>query len=332
MTELMKAMPRKKMPLPPNGLPLRMGRARVLVVGDVMLDRYWFGEVNRISPEAPVPVVKVDRVEERLGGAANVARNVAALGAKASLLSVVGHDEAGGRLRQLLKNEHIAARLHTDATVATTVKLRVIGRQQQLLRADFETPPSHEVLASKLRDFERLLKSCDVVILSDYGKGGLAHIARMIALARRHGKPVLVDPKGEDYSRYRGATLVTPNRAELRAVTGGWNNEAALTAKAQSLRQRLGFSAMLVTRSEEGMTLYRRGSRLHVMAQAREVYDVSGAGDTVIAVVGVMLAAGHGLEDAVRIANRAAGIVVGKFGTAVVHPDELFPPAQGGKS
>jgi rfaE bifunctional protein kinase chain/domain len=303
-------------------------RARVLVVGDVMLDRYWFGDVDRISPEAPVPVVKIDRVEERPGGAGNVARNVAALGAKASLLSVVGRDEAGRRLRQLLKSAHIAASLHNDATVATTVKLRVIGRRQQLLRADFETLPGHEVLASKLQDFQRLLKGCDVVILSDYGKGGLAHIARMIALARRHGKPVLVDPKGEDYSRYRGATLVTPNRAELRAVVGGWSSEAALTAKAQNLRQRLGFNALLVTRSEEGMTLYRRGQRLHVPAQAREVYDVSGAGDTVIAVIGAMLAAGQGLEEAVRIANRAAGVVVGKFGTAVAHPDELFSSAQ----
>jgi D-glycero-beta-D-manno-heptose-7-phosphate kinase len=306
----------------------RLRRARVLVVGDVMLDRYWFGEVNRISPEAPVPVVKVDRVEERPGGAANVARNASALSAKTSLLSVVGRDEAGRSLRQLLKQEGIAASLHDDATVATTVKLRVIGRQQQLLRADFETVPGHEVLASKLKDFRRLLKGCDVVILSDYGKGGLTHIARMIALARRAGKPVLVDPKGEDYSRYRGATLITPNRAELRAVTGGWSSEAMLNGKAQALRRRLGLGGLLVTRSEEGMTLYRRGGRLHVPAQAREVYDVSGAGDTVIATIGVMLAAGEGLEQAVRIANRAAGIVVGKFGTAVTHPGELFPPQE----
>ena len=311
-----------------NDLPAQIRRARVLVAGDVMLDRYWFGEVSRISPEAPVPVVKIDRVEERPGGAATVARTVAALDAKASLLSVVGRDEAGRCLRQLLKRDRIAASLHDDATISTTVKLRVIGRRQQLLRADFETLPSHEVLASKLKDFERLLKSCDVVILSDYGKGGLAHIARMIALARRHNKPVLVDPKGEDYSRYRGATLVTPNRAELRAVIGDWSSETALTTKAQNLRQRLGIGAMLVTRSEEGMTLYRRGSRLHVPAQAREVYDVSGAGDTVIATIAVMLAAGQDLESAVRIANRAAGIVVGKFGTAVVQPDELFPPAR----
>lgn len=324
----MKKTPRKKTLPPRNRLPAQIRRARVLVAGDVMLDRYWFGEVSRISPEAPVPVVKVDRVEERPGGAANVARNVAALQAKASLLSVVGRDEAGRRLRQLLKQDRIAASLHDDATISTTVKLRVIGRRQQLLRADFETPPSHEVLASKLKDFERLLKRCDVVVLSDYGKGGLAHIARMIALARRHNKPVLVDPKGEDYSRYRGATLVTPNRAELQAVVGGWSSETALTTKAQGLRQRLGIGGILVTRSEEGMTLYRRGSRLHVPAQAREVYDVSGAGDTVIATIAVMLAAGQDLESAVRIANRAAGIVVGKFGTAVVRPQELFPPGE----
>lgn len=320
-------MRQKKTSSPSDRLSSQMRRARVLVAGDVMLDRYWFGEVTRISPEAPVPVVKIDRVEERPGGAANVARNVAALGAKVSLLSVVGRDEAGRCLRQLLKRDRITASLHDDPGIVTTVKLRVIGRRQQLLRADFETPPSHEVLASKLKDFERLLKSCDVVILSDYGKGGLAHIARMIALARRHNKPVLVDPKGEDYSRYRGATLVTPNRAELQAVVGDWNSETALTTKAQKLRQRLGIGAMLVTRSEEGMTLYQRGSRLHVPAQAREVYDVSGAGDTVIATVAVMLAAGQDLESAVRIANRAAGIVVGKFGTAVVQPDELFLPA-----
>lgn len=325
----MKTTAQKKTTSPSWRLSAQVRRARVLVAGDVMLDRYWFGEVNRISPEAPVPVVKVDRVEERPGGAANVARNVAALSAKASLLSVVGRDEAGRCLRQLLKRDKIAASLHDDPTISTTVKLRVIGRRQQLLRADFETLPSHEVLASKLKDFERLLKSCDVVILSDYGKGGLAHIARMIALARRHKKPVLVDPKGEDYSRYRGATLVTPNRAELQAVVGGWSSETALTTKAQNLRQRLGINAILVTRSEEGMTLYRRGSRLHVPAQAREVYDVSGAGDTVIATIAVMLAAGQDLESAVRIANRAAGVVVGKFGTAVVRPDELFPPAQG---
>ncbi|MBM3373339.1 MAG: D-glycero-beta-D-manno-heptose-7-phosphate kinase [Betaproteobacteria bacterium] len=310
-------------------LPSAVRRARVLVVGDVMLDRYWFGEVSRISPEAPVPIVKVDRIEERPGGAANVARNVSALGAKAALLSVVGRDEAGRCLKQLLQQEKVVTSLHTDATISTTVKLRVIGRQQQLLRADFETLPSHEVLASKLKDYQRLLKNADVVILSDYGKGGLAHIAKMITAARSRGVPVLVDPKGEDYSRYRGATLVTPNRAELRAVTGGWTSERMLEAKAQALRQRLGLGGLLVTRSEEGMTLYRKDGKLHVPAQAREVYDVSGAGDTVIATIGVILAAGESMDSAIRIANRAAGIVVGKFGTAVVYPQELFAAAEG---
>jgi rfaE bifunctional protein kinase chain/domain len=296
----------------------------VLVVGDVMLDRYWFGEVSRISPEAPVPVVKIGRQEERPGGAANVARNVAALGARATLLSVVGRDEAGRSLQALLRKENIAARLHHDRTIDTTVKLRVIGRQQQLLRVDFETAPSHEILRSKLAEYARLVRRCDAVILSDYGKGGLAHISRMIGLARRHGKPVLVDPKGEDFSRYQGATVITPNRAEFRAVTGGWSSEREFTDKAQRLRRRLKADALLVTRSEEGMTLFERGSRLHVPAQAREVYDVSGAGDTVIATLAVMLAAGSDLAAAVRTANRAAGIVVGKFGTAVAYPEELF--------
>jgi len=302
----------------------QLSRARVLVVGDVMLDRYWFGDVGRISPEAPVPVVKVGSIEERPGGAANVARNAAALGARVSLLSVVGHDEAGTRLAQLLKKEKIAVKLHRDAGLATTIKLRIISRRQQLLRVDFETPPSHEVLASKLRDFARMLRTVDAVILSDYGKGGLTHISKMIALARRAGKPVLVDPKGEEYSRYRGATMVTPNRAEFREIAGGWKNEAELTRKARALRRRLGIDGLLITRSEDGMTLYRAGQRLHVATQAREVFDVSGAGDTVIATLGVMLAAGATAEAAVALANRAAGIVVGKFGTAVATAEELF--------
>jgi rfaE bifunctional protein kinase chain/domain len=308
-------------------IPSSLKAVRVLVVGDVMLDRYWFGEVGRVSPEAPVPIVRIDRTEERPGGAANVARNAAALGVRVTLLSVVGTDEAGRRLQALLQRERIAAQLHRDRGITTTIKLRVIGRNQQLLRIDFETAPSHEVLASKLRDFRRMLRGCDVVILSDYGKGGLAHIARMIQLARRAGKPVLVDPKGEDYSRYRGATLITPNRAELREVVGGWTTEGALTSKAQRLRRRLGATGLLVTRSEGGMTLFQAGGRVHVPAQAREVFDVSGAGDTVIATLAAMLAGGANLEQAVRVANRAAGIVVGKFGTAVVTPEELFGKA-----
>jgi rfaE bifunctional protein kinase chain/domain len=308
--------------------PSSLRKARLLVVGDAMLDRYWFGEVARISPEAPVPIVKIDREEERPGGAANVARNAAALGAQVTLLTVVGQDEPGARLEALLKRERVRVLLHHDRGVRTTVKLRVIGRNQQLVRVDFETLPSHEVLASKLREFERVLDSVDAVILSDYGKGGLTHIARMIGLARRAGKIVLVDPKGEDYSRYRGATLITPNRSEFKEVAGSWKDERELTERAQQLRRKLDSEGLLVTRSEEGMTLFQDGTRFHVGAQAREVFDVSGAGDTVIATLGVALAGGAGMKDAVRLANRAAGIVVGKFGTAVVTPGELFGKAE----
>jgi rfaE bifunctional protein kinase chain/domain len=298
-------------------------RARILVVGDVMLDRYWFGDVDRISPEAPVPVVRVARNEERPGGAANVARNAAALGAPVALLSVVGDDEAGASLERLVAAEGVQPTLHRDAALSTTVKLRVVSRQQQLLRIDFETTPSREVLADKLADYERLLADADVVIMSDYGKGGLTHIARMIELARAAGKPILVDPKGDDYARYRGATAITPNRAELREVVGRWRDEADLTARAQALREDLDLAALLVTRSEEGMTLFEAGGVTHEPTKAREVYDVSGAGDTVIATLAVMLAAGLSMRDAVSVANHAAGIVVGKLGTAVVRPDEL---------
>ena len=298
--------------------------ARVLVVGDIMLDRYWFGEVSRISPEAPVPVVHVSRTEERPGGAANVARNAASLGARVSLLSVAGKDEAGDSLARLLHNENVNVVLHRDAGLDTTIKLRVIGRQQQLLRIDFETSPSHEVLLSKLADFEKMLADADVVILSDYGKGGLTHIRQMIELANAMHKPVLVDPKGDDYARYHGATLLTPNRGEFREVAGSWKSEEELAKKAQQLRRDLDLQALLVTRSEEGMTLYREEGAVHEHALAREVYDVSGAGDTVIATLGVMLAGGASLPEAVRVANLAAGIVVGKLGTAVVQREELI--------
>ncbi|MDO8263566.1 MAG: D-glycero-beta-D-manno-heptose-7-phosphate kinase [Gallionella sp.] len=299
--------------------------ARILVVGDVMLDRYWFGDVNRISPEAPVPVLKIERVEERPGGAANVARNIASLGAQATLLSVVGDDEAGACLERLL-NQHVNlnALLHRDNSISTIIKLRAIARHQQLLRIDFETPPSHEVLHAALADFRSQLPLADVVVLSDYGKGGLAHIAEMLRLAREAGTPVLVDPKGEDYQRYRGATLLTPNRSEFREVAGSWKTEAELNAKAEKLRAELQLDALLVTRSEEGMSLYRANEVLHEPTQTREVFDVSGAGDTVIATLAVMLASGADMHDAMRIANRAAGIVVGKLGTAVVSREEII--------
>ncbi|MBK9160609.1 MAG: D-glycero-beta-D-manno-heptose-7-phosphate kinase [Nitrosomonadales bacterium] len=304
------------------------GGAKVLVVGDVMLDRYWFGDVSRISPEAPVPVLKVTRVEERPGGAANVARNIAALGAQATLLSVVGVDEAGDCLERLLTEQRVEALLHRDASIATTIKLRAVARQQQLLRIDFETQPSHEVLQAKLADFRTKLPYSDVVLLSDYGKGGLAHIAEMIGLAKAAGKPVLIDPKGDDYARYRGATLLTPNRSEFREVAGSWKTVAELDAKAERLRTELQLDALLVTRSEDGMSLYRPGEALHEPTHTREVYDVSGAGDTVIATLAVMLASGAELPDAMRIANRAAGIVVGKLGTAVVSREEILEDMQ----
>ena len=297
--------------------------ARVLVVGDVMLDRYWFGEVTRISPEAPVPIVHIQNTEERPGGAAHVARGVAALGAQATLLAVVGTDDAGRKLEELLRKSNVKTMLHKDSALQTTVKLRVIGRQQQLLRIDFETPPSHDILLSKFEDFSALVSIADVVILSDYGKGGLTHIERMIALCNSADTPVLVDPKGSEFDRYKNATLLTPNKSEFKAVVGSWKSEAEMTAKAQALRASLNLKALLVTRSEEGMTLYQAGEVFHMPAQAREVFDVSGAGDTVIASLAAMVASGSNLVDAVQLANRAAGIVVGKLGTAVVERHEL---------
>jgi rfaE bifunctional protein kinase chain/domain len=299
-------------------------RTRLLVVGDVMLDRYWFGEVERISPEAPVPVVRISAAEERLGGAANVARNITALGARAGLLSVVGNDEPGRALAGLLRKSEVTDHLHVDAALATTVKLRVIGRRQQIARIDFESAPEAEVLAAHFQQFQSLLDLHDLVVLSDYGKGGLTHIVRMIEAARVAGRPVIVDPKGDDYSRYAGATVITPNRAELREVVGRWRDEADLERRAQKLRTELRLQALLLTRSEEGMSLYTDEGAWSVPAQAREVFDVSGAGDTVIAVLGTMVAAGLTLRDAVSLANRAGGIVVGKLGTATVTYDELF--------
>ena len=301
----------------------RVAAAHVLVVGDVMLDRYWFGDVERISPEAPVAVAKISRTEERPGGAANVARNIAALGASATLLSVTGDDEAGNALERLLEGERVTTLFLRDAAITTTVKLRVIARQQQLLRIDFEQRPSHELLSAKLADYERLLGEVDVVVMSDYGKGGLAHIATMIDSARARGTRVLVDPKGEDWTKYRGANLLTPNLGELRQVIGRWHDEQELARKAQWLRSELAIDALLVTRSEEGMTLFSAEGVVSIPAQAREVYDVSGAGDTVIASLGTLIAAGATVEDAMRIANEAAGVVVGKLGTAVALPSEL---------
>jgi rfaE bifunctional protein kinase chain/domain len=302
----------------------QISAARVLIVGDVMLDRYWYGAVDRISPEAPVPVVRVTREEERNGGAANVAYNVVTLGAQASLLTVVGDDEASHKLEALVAQTGIRTHFGRDADLKTTVKLRVIGRQQQLLRLDFENTPKSEILASQTATFESLLPMHDAVLFSDYGKGGLAHVSDMIARARTEGKPILIDPKGSDYSRYQYANVITPNRAELQQVIGNWSSEDDLQTKAQQLREHLHLDAVLLTRSEEGMTLFDAQGKLHVSAQAREVFDVTGAGDTVIATMAALVAAGMTLRDALPLANRAGGLVVGKFGTATVSYEELF--------
>jgi D-glycero-beta-D-manno-heptose-7-phosphate kinase len=304
--------------------PEKISSARVLVVGDTMLDRYWYGAVDRISPEAPVPVVRVTRTEERIGAAANVAYNIVTLGAQASLLSVVGDDEAGHQLEAMVAHTGITPYFGRDPQLKTTVKLRVIGRQQQLLRLDFENTPETEVLASQSATFETLYPQHHAVLFSDYGKGGLADIGAMIAQARAAGKVVLVDPKGADYARYKNASVLTPNRSELEHLIGHWRDEADLHVKAHNLRNTLGLEALLLTRSEEGMTLFDAAGALHVPAVAREVFDVTGAGDTVIATLAAMAATGMSLRDAVPIANRAGGIVVGKFGTATVSYSELF--------
>ncbi len=302
----------------------QLTQARVLVVGDVMLDRYWYGAVDRISPEAPVPVVRITREEERCGGAANVAFNAASLGAQASLLTVVGDDEASHKLEAIVAKTGIRTHFGRDADLKTTVKLRVIGRQQQLLRLDFENTPKSEILASQTATFTQLLPQHDAVLFSDYGKGGLAHVSDMIAQARALSKPILIDPKGSDYSRYQNASVITPNRAELQQVIGLWDSEEDLRIKAHNLRNQLHLDAVLLTRSEEGMTLFDAQGDLHVSAQAREVFDVTGAGDTVIATMAALVGAGLSMRDALPLANRAGGLVVGKFGTATVSYEELF--------
>ena len=299
-------------------------RANVLIVGDVMLDRYWFGSVERISPEAPVPVILVDHREERAGGAGNVAANIAALGARCTLLSVVGDDDAGSRLMEMLSTSGIKPILVKDVEADTTVKLRILSKNQQLLRADFEAPPAHEVLASCLQEFEQQLPVADAVLISDYAKGGLFHIREMIDAARKAAKPVIIDPKGTDFDRYRGASMITPNLNELEQVVGPCAAEEELNRKATELVHALEIDALLVTRSEHGMSLYFSDKPpIHCAAAARDVYDVTGAGDTVIGACAVAIAAGLSDEDMVSLANTAAGIVVGKLGTATATLDEV---------
>lgn len=308
-----------------NSFPLSAARAaRILVAGDIMLDRYWFGEVDRISPEAPVPVVRVARREDRLGGAANVARNIAALGSQVGLLGIIGPDEAGARVKTLIREAGIRDCLVEDAEgMDTTLKMRVLGRQQQLLRVDFEQGPGAQALQALEAGLRASLADYDLLVLSDYAKGALSRVETLIRVALDAGVPVLVDPKGHRYQRYQGATLVTPNRSEMQDAVGRWDSEDDLTRRAQALRQELALEALLITRSEQGMTLYTEAGRQHVDAQAHEVFDVSGAGDTVLATLAVMRAAGLDWFDAMAWSNRAGGIVVGKLGTSIVTAEEL---------
>lgn len=302
----------------------RFNRARVLVLGDIMLDRYWEGPTARISPEAPVPVVRVERVTDRPGGAGNVALNIAALGTAARLGGYSGDDAMADSLQDMLAGAGVDCVLIRQPGQATITKLRVISRHQQLIRLDFEEPRpagANSALADRL---PTMLEGCDVLVLSDYAKGAMADPAPLIALARARGIPVLVDPKGSDFGRYRGAMVLTPNLQELEAVVGSCQTEAELVARGQQLMAELELDALLVTRGEHGMTLLRPGQEeLHLPARGREVFDVTGAGDTVIAVLAAAVAAGAGLAEAADLANIAAGIVVGKLGTATVSAPEL---------
>ena len=302
-----------------------MSSRRIVVVGDAMLDRYWSGDVWRISPEAPVPVVQVRRQDDRPGGAANVAVNICALGARVTLRSIVGDDEEGRVLSRLLSAAGVETHLRVDEGLRTTMKLRVVARTQQMLRADFEDVPGAASLAGLGQDVAQDDAPCHAILFSDYAKGALRDVASMIALARSRGVKVLVDPKGLDYSRYRGADVLTPNRAELQAVIGPWTDEADLAQRVQALCAGLDIGALVLTRSEEGMTLFDGGGSVHhVPAHQVEIADVTGAGDTVIAVLAMLVAAEVPLTQAVSLANRAGALAVAKFGTAALSPSELL--------
>lgn len=297
---------------------------RVTVVGDVMLDRYWYGSSSRISPEAPVPVVNVDRYENRAGGAANVALNLSSLGIDCDLVGIVGKDEAGETLESLLKDKRIDPRFIVSDELPTITKLRILSRHQQLLRVDFEKGYDKVDQGSLLALLRKCLRDTKVVICSDYGKGALSSVQTMIKECRSHNIMVLVDPKGTDFTRYRGATLLTPNMSEFEAVVGKVKDNDDLEQKALKLIKECSLDALLVTRSEDGMSLIVPGkSALHIPTYAREVYDVTGAGDTVIATLAASLASGCDLALSCAIANRAGGIVVGKLGTSTVTPREL---------
>ncbi len=299
-------------------------KAHVFVVGDLMLDRYWHGSTSRISPEAPVPVVHVGETEERPGGAGNVALNVTSVGGQATVSGLIGKDEAGARLTRILEQAGIQCRLKSLEDKPTITKLRVISRHQQLIRLDFEDGFDIEHVASLSGELQKGLSAAGAVVLSDYGKGTLSQIEELIKQVRAAGIPVLIDPKGSNFERYRGATLITPNLHEFETVVGRCRNDAEIEHKGNALLEELDLDALLVTRSEQGMTLMQRGQEpLHLPAQAREVFDVTGAGDTVISVLAASLAAGMSLSHATSLANLAAGIVVSKLGTATVSVQEL---------
>lgn len=299
-------------------------QARVLVFGDVMLDRYWQGPTSRISPEAPVPVVKIQDIENRAGGAGNVALNIATLGAGVDLLGITGNDDNGSALADMLAKSGVDCSFLHHPLHPTITKLRIISRHQQLIRLDFEEAFDATDLSHLYVDFDQRIKGAGVVILSDYGKGALSNPQRLIAVAREQNVPVLVDPKGTDFERYRGATLITPNLSEFEAVVGPCLTDEQLVAKGQELIQRYDLQAVLVTRSEKGMTLIERDAEpFHLPTRAREVFDVTGAGDTVISVLAACLAAGQSFQQATTLANTAAGVVVGKLGTATVTTEEL---------
>lgn len=304
-------------------------RAPVLVVGDVMLDRYWYGSTSRISPEAPVPIIKVTRTEDRPGGAANVALNIAALGAPAYLVGVTGADEAAAALAEQLHSVGVRTEFQQAAGQPTIVKLRAMSRQQQLLRMDFEECFNTDT-AALLATVEGLLDKVKVLVLSDYGKGSLQNHQQLIQAAKAKGVAVLADPKGQDFSIYRGATLLTPNLAEFEAVAGECADEQALIERGVQMLMDLQLEALLITRGEQGMTLIRAEQPvIHLPAQAREVFDVTGAGDTVISTLATALAAGEGMPEAMHLANLAAGVVVGKLGTAAISAPELRRVLQG---
>lgn len=301
----------------------KLNQVRILVVGDVMLDRYWLGDTGRISPEAPVPVVKVNQLEDKLGGAANVARNIAHLGAKVGLLGLVGADEYGQKIAQLLKRERIESQLVSQDLQPTIVKMRVVSRHQQVVRLDLEEPFDPKFSKQLLERLEACLSQYELVVFSDYNKGSLSAVQKMIQLARKSGKCVLVDPKNSDLSRYKGAHYVTPNMGEFAAAGGSTDSESSIAASARGLLQECGIDAMLLTRSEQGMSLISPKEKFDFAAQVQEVADVTGAGDTVIATLSAMLGAGFNLEQAVGIANAAAGLVVSKFGAATVSIADL---------